>query len=501
MNLILLLIRLLLAAVFLVAGLAKLADLPGSRQAVRDFGLPAPLASPLGLLLPLAELAVALALLPTTTAWYGALGALVLLVAFIAGISVNMARGNAPDCHCFGQLHSEPVGWPTLVRNAVLALLAVFLAVQGPGHPGASVFAWLSHLTTVEAITLVVALVGFVILAVQGWFIGHLLQQQGRLLLRLDALDGAPAQQPASPSPAMGLPAGTPAPAFTVPDLDGTPVSLDALQDAGKPVALLFTDPHCGPCQALLPDVGQWQRDHADRLTLVLVSRGTVDENRVKAEEHEIALVLRQQDREVATAYGANATPSMVIVAPDGRIASPVAPGADAIRALLQRTLQPSPLIPLQPHAPSAHAGNGHVPPPPAVRPGDPAPALRLPDLDGRIVDLGDMRGRETVLLFWNPGCGFCGQMLPDLKAWEARHREGAPQLLLVSTGTAEANRALGSASPVLLDEGFGVGAAFGARGTPMAVLIDAEGRIASEVVAGGPAVLELLETGTGAMT
>ena len=45
MNLVLLLARLLLAAVFLVAGLAKLADLAGSRQALRDFGVPAVFAS------------------------------------------------------------------------------------------------------------------------------------------------------------------------------------------------------------------------------------------------------------------------------------------------------------------------------------------------------------------------------------------------------------------------------------------------------------------------
>src|SRR5262249_62414682 len=53
MSLVLLLARLLLAVVFLAAGLAKLADLAGSRQALRDFGVPARLATPLGLLLPL----------------------------------------------------------------------------------------------------------------------------------------------------------------------------------------------------------------------------------------------------------------------------------------------------------------------------------------------------------------------------------------------------------------------------------------------------------------
>ncbi|MCL4488183.1 MAG: DoxX family membrane protein [Chloroflexi bacterium] len=71
MDLLLLAARLLLALVFAVAGLAKLADRPGSRQALRDFGLPTRLAGPLGVLLPLIELVVAFALLPLVTAWGG----------------------------------------------------------------------------------------------------------------------------------------------------------------------------------------------------------------------------------------------------------------------------------------------------------------------------------------------------------------------------------------------------------------------------------------------
>jgi peroxiredoxin len=123
---------------------------------------------------------------------------------------------------------------------------------------------------------------------------------------------------------------------------------------------------------------------------------------------------------------------------------------------------------------------------------GDPALALRLPDLDGKIVDLAQFRGRPTLVLFWNPGCGFCAQMLDDLKAWEARPPEGAPQLLIVSAGTAEANRAMGLRAPVLLDQGFTTGRAFGVLGTPSAVLVDAQGNIASQVAAGAPSVLAL---------
>jgi len=61
MDTVLLIARLLLAGVFLVAGLSMLADRPGSRQALMDFGVP----TPLKILLPLAEFAVAATLIPS----------------------------------------------------------------------------------------------------------------------------------------------------------------------------------------------------------------------------------------------------------------------------------------------------------------------------------------------------------------------------------------------------------------------------------------------------
>jgi hypothetical protein len=55
--------RLLLARAFGTAGLAKLADRDGSRQALIDFSVRCALATPLGILLLLAELIVAVVLL------------------------------------------------------------------------------------------------------------------------------------------------------------------------------------------------------------------------------------------------------------------------------------------------------------------------------------------------------------------------------------------------------------------------------------------------------
>jgi thiol-disulfide isomerase/thioredoxin len=126
-------------------------------------------------------------------------------------------------------------------------------------------------------------------------------------------------------------------------------------------------------------------------------------------------------------------------------------------------------------------------------RVGEPAPEVRLADLKGEEVSLQEgFGGTETLVLFWNPGCGFCQQMLPDLKEWESKAPEGAPRLLVVSAGSEEANKEMGLTSPVVLDQQFAVGRSFGASGTPSAVLVDAEGKVATDVAVGAPAVMEL---------
>jgi Methylamine utilisation protein MauE len=172
-----------------VAGVTKLADRAGSKQALVDFGVPASLAVPLGVLLPLAELAVAVALIPASTAWWGAVGALVLLLLFVVGISANLARGRKPECHCFGQLHSEPAGWKTLARNGVLAAVAGFVVWRGYGGAGPSAVGWLAGLSTAQLLGLGFGVAVLGLVAAQWWFLLGLLRQNGRLLVRLEALE------------------------------------------------------------------------------------------------------------------------------------------------------------------------------------------------------------------------------------------------------------------------------------------------------------------------
>jgi peroxiredoxin len=280
-----------------------------------------------------------------------------------------------------------------------------------------------------------------------------------------DSALGAPAT-PAGPK------IGEHTPALKLRDLGGKEVDFRRLR--GRRTLVLFWDPQCGFCQQMLEALKAWEAEPPKGAPkLLVVSTGTAEENR--AMELRSPIVLDQSFR-AGTAFGAPGTPSAVVIDAKGKIASDVAAGDEAVLALAgARRESPEPATPQE-----------------IAKVGDPVPSFRLPDLEGKTVELTALRGSRRMLLFWNPGCGFCQRMLDDLKAWEADPSEGAPKILVVSTGAVEDNRAMGLRSPVLLDQGFSVASSFGANGTPMAVLVDEEGRIASEVAAGAEAVLAL---------
>ncbi len=330
-----LLLRLLLAGVLAGAAAAKLADRPAVREMLVGFGLPRRAAVPGAALLPAAELAVASALLPTSLAPYGSLAALALLVAFTGAVAAQLARGRRPPCNCFGAVHAKPIGPATLVRNGALIGLAAFVVAVGWSDPGPSAIAWLRNplLATIGVLALVSV--------TQAALFVVLLRRHGHALARLEALDeGVDEEAPA------GLPVGAAAPEFTLPDLEDTPVTLASLRAEGKPVLLLFSDPACGPCSALLPEVGRWQQERAGELVVALVSSGSLEDNRARASEHDLTIVLRQEDHQLALAYGAAGTPMAVLIDRDGSVASEVAAGADAVAALVAQAVDsPSEVI------------------------------------------------------------------------------------------------------------------------------------------------------------
>ena len=346
MTILLTAVRIILAVVLLVAGAAKVVNPARTRQMLHDFMVPRSLSGVLAGLLPVAELGCGLALLPLASAWWGAVGALVLFLLFLAGIGWNLARGRSPECRCFGQLHSAPIGWRIVVRTLVLAGLAAVLVGREPQQLGAGLFDWAPDFSRADLLILAVGAVALGIAAIEAWAIGELVKQNGRLILRLDAMEGRPAAPASDATPPdveleFGLPIGAAAPSFAFPALDGVTVSLSDLRAQGKPVLLFFMDPGCGPCAALGPDLSRWRREHSRALTMVMLSRGTPELHRARFTGQQHWTVLLQPDDDVAARYQALGTPSAVLVDTDGRIASPVAQGAGSIRRLVTRIATP----------------------------------------------------------------------------------------------------------------------------------------------------------------
>jgi thiol-disulfide isomerase/thioredoxin/uncharacterized membrane protein YphA (DoxX/SURF4 family) len=505
MSILLLVARLLLAVVFVVSGLAKIADLKGSQKAVKGFGVPSFLATPLGTILPFAELAVAIALIPTASALYGAIGAAFLLVVFIVGISANLSVGRQPDCHCFGQLHSEPIGASTLIRNVILALVAGFVIWQGVAYSnvGLSAVNWITTLTAFQAVAVVVGVILVALVAVETWLLLQTMTQQGRLLVRLELLEenGVGASDNDN-TPLIGLPEDTPAPDFELPDLDANMISLSGIlaqtADTKKAAFLVFTSPNCGPCQAMMPNYVEWQEKYADKLTLIMITQGTVEENRAKIKGYGVTHLLLQQDKEVADSFKVRGTPSGVAIRYDGGTYGKMAEGEDNIKALLQEFTAdvepklPNPLLEVnRPH-------NGMAfPVPPKI--GEAAPDLALLDLDDNMIKLSDFRGTPTLLLFWNPGCSFCQGMLQDLLIWEKEQErkpvKGTPKLLIISIGGTKMDNQMGFKSTVILDDtasSYSAARWFKAGGTPMGILLDENGIVSSKLAEGAVEVMEL---------
>jgi peroxiredoxin len=131
-----------------------------------------------------------------------------------------------------------------------------------------------------------------------------------------------------------GLKAGRRAPFFRLPDVRGRMVSLDEYR--GRRVLLVFSDPQCGPCDELAPDLERLHEEHANNgLAVVMVGRGKAEANRRKADQHGFQFPLVLQEKwKLSKEYGTLATPAAFLIGEDGVITDDVALGRDAVLTL-----------------------------------------------------------------------------------------------------------------------------------------------------------------------
>jgi peroxiredoxin len=281
------------------------------------------------------------------------------------------------------------------------------------------------------------------------------------------------------------LPPGSPAPAFALADLEGRIVSLD--QYRGRNVLLTFFSPSCGFCQQMAPDLADLCRK-ADP-AVVVIGSGDADAMRKLVAEQEITCpVLMQDGSDLAGRYQVGGTPMGYLITPDGKIGSPIAVGAAPLLALASGPASDSDVSNGQPHT---YRGNKPLTESHILRtgltPGATAPDFRLPTVNGGTLTLSQFRGRRVLLLFSAPDCDPCNQLAPDLPRIQAELPE--LQLVMIARGDAAANRAKamqhGFTFPVGLQKRWEVSRDYGIFATPVAFLIDENGRVLEKVATG----------------
>lgn len=339
------------------------------------------------------------------------------------------------------------------------------------------------------------------LLVAMGCWLGYqLMRQNGRILLLLESLPQRLGHAHGT-GPAPELPLGSVAPEFELPDLLGARQTLAEFR--GRRVLLIFFSPGCGFCVKMAPDLAALPVDGSNgRPVPLVVTTGEIERNRQLIEEHGIRCpVLVQEKMEVMATYQVPGTPAGYLIDEQGAIVSKLAVGADALFML---AVAPS----VEPTEVPEPGGNGHQPQGKAnrglaasrltrdgLKVGTPAPGFRLPRLDDGELSLEAYRGRRVLLVFSDPECVPCDQLLPPL---ERLHRERRDlQVLMVSRRDVEANREkvakLGLTFPVGLQKSWEVSLQYGIFATPVGYLIDEDGAIAADVAKGVEPILALV--------
>jgi peroxiredoxin len=344
-----------------------------------------------------------------------------------------------------------------------------------------------------------------------------LLRQHGRNLIALDhvhsrlahleeivaaSANGAPASAPASPS-LQPLSIGTPAPAFSLPTLDG---NIRRLNDfLGEELLVIFFNPQCGFCSEMAPALG-----HLSALapSVLLISRGDSDEHRRMGSEHGWRCeVVLDQSGEVGIAYRTQATPTGYLIDRTGQIASRLAIGAEALLSIATRTASVSPPesqrlkqaevarraraagLPVRDISESRINRNG-------LPAGTRAPDFELPDLVGGQRSLSSFRGKRVLLVFSDPQCAPCQELTPTLIRLHNQHTNNGLEVVMVSKGDpAEIRHKAEQHSitfPVLIQRASEIAKRYGSFATPVGYLIDESGTLESDLAVGTDAILNL---------
>ncbi len=121
---------------------------------------------------------------------------------------------------------------------------------------------------------------------------------------------------------------------------------------------------------------------------------------------------------------------------------------------------------------------------------GKKAPDVYFESLDGRKISIKDMKGKPTVIVFWQVYCHSCEKELPEVSKLSKKYK-GKVRFYAAVIGTRdilqieEKKREWGFVLPVII-AGYKPRSAFGIFGTPITVIIDKDLNIVTKIIGSG---------------
>jgi len=329
------------------------------------------------------------------------------------------------------------------------------------------------------------------------WLIIYpILRQQGRMLVRLEAIEDRVAQAGVAAQSATGKPTrpaelavGAPVPPFCLPDLTGANVTLEELR--GRRALLVHWSFDCGFCERIAADLATLEGQLRQRnVALILLSYGDGDANRRSAHKYGLGCRILLQDPSTRIeAFGTLGTPAAYLVDEQGRVAQHLALGANEVPALARQAAARRALPSERSLEDSRIEREG-------LKAGTPAPSFILPDLDGTPVSLKQYLGRRLLLIFSDPHCGPCDELACKLASLDREHRDDRLALVMVSRGEPDENRRKASEHaigfPIVIQPGWTVSKTYGIFAMPVAFLIDEKGVIERDVARGPDEIFAL---------
>jgi thiol-disulfide isomerase/thioredoxin len=112
-------------------------------------------------------------------------------------------------------------------------------------------------------------------------------------------------------------------------------------------------------------------------------------------------------------------------------------------------------------------------------------PGFAVKSLSGDTISRGSLAGKPLLLVFWNTWCPICREELPLINRMAEKYKSQGVAVLAINTGLGDSEskaraywKKSGYLFPTAFDHNFDIGEAFGVKGVPTVLLVDAGGTV-----------------------